>query len=164
MALDLFLQTEPKTGARGWGKEKTADQIFSEASWQVGPMTFNPLYLDLVLECFQMGVGLQIPGKGAGPVSTAGGAAARPFLLPSASVSFSEKLFPICFLEFREGMGCFSPWKFHSHQSEFSTSFICEQGSPQSHHQPFPFNCKHRENCPAASGSGVLHLKHSRGS
>lgn len=61
-----------------------------------------------------MGIGLQIPGKGAGSVSTAGGAAARPFLLPLASVSFSEELFPICFLEFREGMGCFRKFRFPS--------------------------------------------------
>lgn len=82
-------------------------------------MTFNPLYVDSVLECFQMGIGLQIPGKGAGSVSTAGGTAARPFLLPSASVSFSEKLFPICFLEFREGMGCFHHGNFAPIKANF---------------------------------------------
>lgn len=83
---------------QSWGKKETADNIVSEASWQVGPMTFNPLYLDSGLERFQRGIGLPIPGKGAGWASTMRGAAANPSLLPSASRGFSEKLFPICFL------------------------------------------------------------------
>lgn len=49
---------------QSWGKKETADNIVSEASWQVGPMTFNPLYLDSGLERFQRGIGLPIPGKG----------------------------------------------------------------------------------------------------
>ena len=44
-----------------------------------------------------------------------------------------------------------------------SKRIFSEQAPPRSHHQPFSFNCKHRENCPAGSESGVLPLKRSRG-
>lgn len=56
-------------------------------------------------------------------------------------------LFPVCFLEFKEGMECFSLWNSHSHQRGFSESLICKQAPPHSSHQPFPFNSKSLENC-----------------
>lgn len=77
-------------------REKTAGQIFSGACWQIGPMTFNALYLDRMLECFQMGINLGIPGKG--PLGEHG---VRGCSLPlSAPVHLSQL--------FREaGKGCF---------------------------------------------------------
>lgn len=73
-----------------------------------------------------------------------------------AFLSFSEKLFPICFLEFREGMGCFSSWNFHPIKATF------QRASPHPIPTTSPFLSTANTGRIAQLGqeSGVLPLKH----
>lgn len=78
----------------------------------------------------------------------------QPLSSHRASLSFSEKLFPICFLEFREGMECFSSWNFTPIKVNF------QRASPTPFPPPALF---FKLQTQGFSESGVLPLKHSRG-
>ena len=133
-----------KNRGRGW-EEKAADQIFSEVSWQVGPMTFNPLCLDSVQQCFHMGIRLQIRGKrGLVPWALWEDRQPAPLSSHRASLQLLREAVSNLLLGIQGGHGMFFIMEF----SLPSKRIFSEQAPPHSHHQPSSFNCKHRENCP----------------
>ena len=97
--------------------------------------------------------------KGTGSVSPVGGPAASPSLFPSGLSQLLREAVSNLLPGIQGGHGMFFIMEF----SLPSKRIFSEQAPPHSHHQPCSFNCKHRENCPAGSESGVLPLKRSRG-